>query len=117
TVLDGHPYAKEKSPGRALAYSLQASLIGAILGSLVLIFLAAPLTDFALRWSAPEYFLVGVLGIIAVAALSSKDKIKSMISVILGLMVATIGMDIFSGIPRYTMGSVELFSGVSMVAL
>lgn len=117
TVLDGHTYAQNKSPGRALAYSLQASLIGALLGSLVLIFFAGPLTDFALRWSAPEYFLVGVLGILAVATLSSKDKLKSMISMILGLMVATIGVDIFSGAPRFTIGFVEFLSGVSMIAL
>lgn len=117
TVIDGHQYAVKKSPGEALSISLQASLTGGIIGSLVLILFTVPLTNFALKWSAPEYFLVGVLGILAVAALSSKDKIKSVISVILGLMVATIGMDIFSGIPRYTMGSIDLLTGVSMVAL
>lgn len=117
TLLDGHPFAVNESPGKALSYSLQASFIGAIIGSLILIFFSAPVAAFALRWSSPEYFLIGVLGIIAVASLSSKDTIKSFISVILGLMAATVGLDIFSGLPRFTMGYRELLNGISMIAL
>ncbi|MDW7668668.1 MAG: tripartite tricarboxylate transporter permease [Bacillota bacterium] len=117
TVLDGYKLALNESPGVALAYSLQASFIGAIFGGLVLLLLSAPLASFALKWSAPEYFLVGVLGIIAVAALSSKDIVKSVISVLLGLMAATIGLDIFSGLERFTMGRIELIHGLSIISL
>ncbi|MEK3937164.1 tripartite tricarboxylate transporter permease [Sporosarcina sp. FSL W7-1349] len=117
TILDGNTLARETSPGKALGYSLVASTIGGLFGGFVLILLSVPMSSLALKLSFPEYFLVGVLGILAVAALSSKDIIKSMISVVLGLMAGTVGMDLFTGAPRFTMGRLELLDGIGMVAL
>jgi putative tricarboxylic transport membrane protein len=69
------------------------------------------------RFSDPEFFLIGVLGLIAVAALSSADGIKSAISVLLGLMLGTVGLDVFTGAQRFTLGRLELMDGISMIAL
>src|SRR5690625_2724406 len=115
TVLDGYTLGRKESAGKALGYSLISSTIGGIVGGLALIFLSVPMVSLALKLSFPEYFLVGVLGILAVAALSSKDIIKSMISVVLGLMAGTVGMDLFTGAPRFTMGRLELLDGMEMV--
>ncbi|WP_227937894.1 tripartite tricarboxylate transporter permease [Alkalihalobacillus deserti] len=117
TVLDGYPYAKKYSPGKALGYSLLASTIGGFFGGLVLIFLSAPMASFALKLSEPEFFLVGILGLLGVAALSSKDKIKSSISAVLGLMAGTVGMDTFTGAARFTGGSINLLDGLSIIAV
>ncbi len=117
TVLDGNAMAKKDMAGKALAYSLSSSTIGGIIGGLVLLFLAVPLARLAVRFSDPEFFLIGIAGLIAVAALSSKSKLKSAISVVLGLMVGTIGLDTFTGALRFTFDRLELLEGVGMIAL
>src|SRR5699024_6166606 len=108
---------KNTSPGKAISFSLTASTIGGICGSLILILFSKPLTVLALKMSAPEYFLVGTLGLFAIATLASKNLIKSAISAILGLLTATVGMDLFTGAHRFTFGRVELLEGVGMIVL
>lgn len=117
TVLDGNAMAKKNSPGKALGYSLTSSTIGGLVGGLVLVFLSVPLAKLAVRFSDPEFFLIGLLGLLAVAGLASKDLTKSMISVVLGLAVGTVGLDVFTGVPRFTLGHFELMEGITMVAL
>lgn len=117
TQIDGYPYAKNKSPGKALAFSLTSSTIGGLFGGLVLIFLSKPLTIFALKLGEPEYFMLGVIGLLAVAALGSSDGTKALLSIILGLMAATIGIDAFTGLPRFTGGFLELSDGMNIIAL
>lgn len=117
TILDGHPLAKSGHPGKALGYSLFASTIGGLVGGLVLVFLAKPVANFALTLSYPEYFLVALLGILAVAAISSTDMIKSIISAMLGLMAGTVGLDILTGDQRFTLGRMELMEGLEMIPI
>ena len=117
TAIDGNAMARKDMAGKALGYSLAASTLGGIVGGLVLIFLAVPLARLAVKFSDPEFFLIGVAGLIAVGALGSGSAIKSVISVLLGLMIGTIGLDSFTGVPRFTFGTLELLEGVGMVAL
>ncbi len=117
TILDGNVLARKGYAGKAIGYSLTSSTIGGLFGGLVLIFLAIPLTSLALKLSDPEFFLIGLLGLVAVAALSSRDMIKSSISVIMGLLAGTVGMDLFSGIPRFTADRMELMEGINLIAL
>ncbi|WP_407267799.1 tripartite tricarboxylate transporter permease [Radiobacillus sp. PE A8.2] len=117
TLLDGNTLAKNESPGKALTYSLTASTVGGLIGGIVLIFLCIPLAKFATKLSDPEFFLIGVLGLIAVGMLSTKDKLKSMISVVLGLMIGTVGLDLLTGMPRVTFGSMQLMDGINLIAL
>src|SRR5699024_2767397 len=117
TVIDGFEYANSTSPSKAISCSFMASSIGGLFVSLMLIFLSQPLTVLALIMSAPGYFRVGTLGLFAIATLASKDILKSAISAILGLLAATIGMDLFTGAHRFTFGRVELLEGVGMIVL
>ncbi|WP_163851907.1 tripartite tricarboxylate transporter permease [Pseudooceanicola aestuarii] len=117
TLLDGNAMAKASSPGKALSYSLAASTIGGLFGALLLLLLSVPLSVLALKMSDPEYFLIGVLGLLAVAGLSSDDLVKSLISVVLGLMAGTVGIDVISSVQRYTLGTPELLDGLNMVAI
>lgn len=116
TVLDGYPMAQNDSPGKALSYSLVSSSIGGIFGGLVLIFVSVPLAKFALNFGSPEYFLLGVIGLMAVGLLSGTDKIKSSIAVILGLIAGTVGIDSLTGVSRATFNQPELMDGVNLVA-
>lgn len=116
TVIDGHPMAMNESPGKALSFSLLSSSIGGIFGGLVLIFVSVPLARFALNFGSPEYFLLGVIGLMAVGLLSGRDKVKSMISVVLGLMAGTVGVDTLTGVNRATFNQPELMDGINLVA-
>ncbi len=115
TVLDGNAMSKQGKPGKALMYSLSSSSFGGIVGGLVLLFLAVPFAKFALQFTDPEFFLIGVLGLIGVATLSTKDMTKSAITVVLGLMAGTIGQDVFSGQIRFGLGRPELSEGLNII--
>lgn len=117
TVFDGNTLARNGSPGKALAYSLFSSSIGGMFSGILLITLSVPLVAFALQISDPEFFLIALIGLLAVGALSSQDISKSYISVILGLMAGTVGLDTVTGQDRFTFGRPELFEGVGLVAL
>lgn len=117
TAFDGHALAKQNSPGKALGYSLYSSFFGGLFGAFVVIFLSASLVQLALLFSEPEYFWIAILGLLAVSALSTKDFTKSLISAVLGLMAATVGMDAFTGAQRFTLGRIELMEGLGLLAL
>src|SRR5699024_3853598 len=63
------------------------------------------------------FFLICLIGLMAVGMLSSKDITKSLISVLLGLMTGTVGMDVLTGTERMTLGQPELMDGVNLIAL
>jgi len=116
-VLDGREMAKTTSPGKALAYSLYGSTFGGIFGGLVLIFFAEPVARFALGLADPEFFLLGIVGLLAVATFGAKDFIKAMISVLLGLIAGTVGIDLFTGMPRLTGGYFEVYEGLNLISV
>lgn len=116
-VTDGFAMAKSESPGKALGYSLYGSTFGGIFGGIVLIFFAEPVARFALKLADPEFFLLGVVGLLAVAAFGAVDFIKAMISVALGLLCGMVGIDLFSGVPRMTMGVLALYDGMNIAAV
>ena len=115
TIVDGHAMAKNGETGRALGAVLMSSLVGAIFGA-VCIALAVPIVrPLVLTFGSPEFFMLAILGISFVAALSGEAVLKGVISGALGLMLATIGLDPISGIQRYTFGQLFLWDGVGLV--
>ncbi len=118
TVMDGYPMSRRGKPGLALGYSLYSSTIGGLFGCLVLIFLTKPLAKVAIWLADPELFLVGVAAILTVPALGAKNKIRCLMSVLMGLFVGNcIGLDSFTGAARFTFGNVHLSDGISIVAM
>ncbi|OEY66108.1 tripartite tricarboxylate transporter permease [Marinobacter sp. X15-166B] len=116
-MFDGVPMAENKSPGKALAYSLYGSTFGGLFGGAVLIFFSEPVARFALKLADPEIFWLSGLGLFAVVTLGGGNVSKTAISVILGLFVGTMGIDLFSGIPRFTMDSPSLLEGPNLIAV
>ncbi|MHA7241290.1 tripartite tricarboxylate transporter permease [Arthrobacter sp. TMS1-12-1] len=114
-VLDGYPMNKKGQAGRALGASLSSSAIGAIFGALVLMALIPVIRPLMLGISAPELFAAGLLGLTFIATLSSGSIHKGLIMVILGVMIALVGIDPNLGVPRYTFGSLYLWEGVGIV--
>lgn len=118
TCLDGYPMAhKLGQPGRALSISTMASTFGGVFSAIMLLWTAPLLAKVALNFGVPEYFALGVFGISIVTAVSSKSVIKGLMGAVLGLLLATVGMDSTSATFRYTFGTTYLIGGVSFVPL
>ncbi|MDR0552779.1 MAG: tripartite tricarboxylate transporter permease, partial [Holosporales bacterium] len=116
TVDDGYILGKKGLGLEALGVSLLVGVAGGLIGTLILCVFVIPLGKIALSFGAPEYFAVSVLGLTIVASVGGGSMIKSVISVIIGLAVATIGLDTFSGVPRFTMGIAVLSDGIDDVS-
>ena len=70
-----------------------------------------------LSFGSPEFFMLAILGISFVAALSGEDVLKGIVAGGIGLMLATIGLDPISGIQRYTFGQLFLWDGIGLVPI
>ena len=99
----------------ALGTGLAAAVIGGLFGAFVLMFTAPLLAQVAKNFSSYEYFWLACLGLTCAAFISSGDPAKGGISLLLGLLIATIGLDPMSGQARFTFGSIELMGGVSFI--
>jgi putative tricarboxylic transport membrane protein len=115
TALDGYPMARRGEAGKAIGFALAASAIGGIFGTLVLMMLTPPLAQLALRFGPGENFALAVLGITAIASIGTKSVLKGLIAGLLGLGLATVGMDPITSHGRFTFGNNMLLTGISFV--
>ena len=115
TVLDGYPMAQKGQAGKALGVSLISSLIGGIIGALALLTIAPILGKVALQFGPVELFAVAVLGITIIGSLAIGSTIMGLLSGVIGLLFAMIGMDPITGNPRFTFGNINLFSGIPFI--
>lgn len=99
----------------ALGTGLASAVIGGLFGSAVLMFTAPMLAQVAKNFSSVEYFWLACLGLTCAAFISGSDPVKGAISLLFGLLIATIGLDPMSGQARFTFGSIELMGGVSFI--
>ena len=117
TIVDGHPMAKNGEAGRALGASLMSSLMGAIVGALLLAAAIPIVRPLVLGFASPEFFALSLLGVMFMAAVSGDNILKGLIAGGLGLILSMVGLDSLSGIERYTFGRLELWEGISLVAI
>jgi putative tricarboxylic transport membrane protein len=99
----------------ALGTSLVCAAIGGVMGSLILTLTAPVLAEFAIKFSSYEYFWLACLGLSCAVIISTGSTLKGLVSLQLGLFIATIGIDITAGHPRFTFGSVEMMAGISFI--
>ena len=117
TTFDGYQMAKQGRAGSALGVAAVGSFVGGTVGIIGLSFLAPPLADFAIGFGAPEYTALAIFGILMVSLLGTKSLTKSLVAAGVGLLLATIGQDPITGSPRFTLGSLELLSGLDFLVL
>jgi putative tricarboxylic transport membrane protein len=117
TIVDGHSMARNGEAGRALGAVLMSSLVGAVFAGVALGAAVPIIRPLVLSFGSPEFFMLAILGISFVAALSGEDVLKGIVSGGIGLMLATIGLDPISGIQRYTFGQLFLWDGVGLVPI
>ncbi|MEE2775935.1 MAG: tripartite tricarboxylate transporter permease [Acidobacteriota bacterium] len=118
TAFDGHPLARRGHAGKALAIAAYASFSGGTFAAVLLLFAAPALASVALGFHSPDYFAVTVLALTAVSAFAGRGQLaKALMMTLLGLMLATVGQDVASDVPRFTFGSIELLDGLSFLLL
>ena len=115
TSFDGYPMAKSGRAGEAMGISLWSSVLGGIIGVMILIFAAQPLARLALKFWPSEYFALCILGLTTVATLGGKHWQKALVCVLLGLLINTMGLAPYHGIKRFTFGISHLYDGVAMI--
>jgi TctA family transporter len=98
-----------------LGTALCCAVIGGLVGAAILAFTAPLLAEVALKFSTQEYFWLATFGLTCAAFVSTGKPVKGLVSLLLGLFIATIGIDIMAGQPRFTFGSTELMGGVSFI--
>lgn len=115
TVLDGYPLAQKGEAGKAIGVATIASTIGGILSTFCLMFFAPKLARIALQFGPEEYFALTVFGLTIIASVAGKSLTKGLISGILGMGIATVGLDPVEGYARYSFDIPNLMSGFSLL--
>lgn len=115
TTFDGYPLAMQGKSGEALGLAITASSFGSIFSGICMMIFAPILAVVALKFQSGEYFALALLGLSCVSSIGSKNQGKAIISALLGLVVATVGIDPISGVERYTFGINSLVGGVEYI--
>lgn len=115
TTLDGYPMAKQGRGGSALAISAVASFVGSTLATIGLMLFAPLLAKLAIRFGPAEYFALYVMAFSTLSSLTGKNPVKTMIGAVLGLMLATVGLDPGSSVPRFTFGQMKFYEGIDFI--
>ena len=117
TCFDGYPMAQKGLAGKAIGLATISSGIGGTFSALCLAFFAPILAKFALRFSAPEYFALASFGMAVTITLSGRSPVKGVVSGLMGLLIAMIGLDPICGFQRFTFGLIEMSGGISFVPM
>lgn len=101
----------------ALGSGLVFSAIGGLFGTVVLILCAPTLADFALNFTSFEFFWLILLGVTCAIVISSDRPLKGAITLLLGFLVASIGMGNPAAFPRFTGENTELLGGIGFLPI
>ncbi len=115
TLIDGFPMAQKGEAGRAIGAALTASGLGGIFGGLVLIALIPMAYPIVMAFGAAETFLVALLGLVFLAALSRGSLMKGLAAGLIGILLSFIGLKGMTAMPRFTFGSLHLMDGIALV--
>jgi putative tricarboxylic transport membrane protein len=115
TVFDGYTMTQQGRAGEALYMALIASVSGGLISAIILITIAPQIAKIALKFGPAEYFGLTVFGISIIASVSGKQMSKGLISGVIGIMLSLVGMDVFTGVPRFTFGSGDMLAGFNLI--
>lgn len=115
TTFDGYPLARKGKVKKALDTSLFASVFGGLFSAILLLLCASLITKLVANFTSVEYFSMGILGISLIAGVSGNSLPKSIISGMIGLLMACIGMDAVTGVTRYSFGLDTLRYGIDLL--
>jgi putative tricarboxylic transport membrane protein len=115
TTFDGYPLAVRGESGRAMLVVLVSSAVGGIVSALAMLLVSRQLSELGLRFGPSELFAVACLGLSVLTSMDEERMVKTLISGLLGLFIATMAMDPVEGVPRLTFGFSYLLGGIPMI--
>lgn len=116
-TFDGYPMAQKGRAGQALALTAIGAFIASTLGLVVVIYTSGFVSGFATSFTAADYFALTAGGLIALARISGGSLAQGLLPMILGVAIATVGMESSSSYYRYTFGNIDLSLGVHIAVL
>ena len=117
TAIDGYQLARKGKAGLALFTAAIGSFFAGTVATFLIAGFAPPLSAVALKFGPAEYFSLMVLGLIASVVLAHGSVLKALMMVVFGLLLGTMGQDIYTGAQRFSFGLTELIDGVDFVAI
>ncbi|GAA3148432.1 MULTISPECIES: tripartite tricarboxylate transporter permease [Nonomuraea] len=117
TVFDGFALAKQGKAGTALGIAAIGSFVGGTISIIGLTLVAPIVAGFALDFGPPEYAALGILGVLLISSIGNGNKLKAIIAACVGLLIATVGRDTFTGAERFTFGSLNLAEGIDFIPI
>jgi len=117
TCIDGYQMARQGRAGPALAIAAIASLFAGCVGVLLIALAGPAIAEWALQFGAAEYTALMLMALVASAVISGGDVLKGLAMVVLGLMIGIVGVDVNSGMQRYTFGVPELVDGIGFTVI
>ena len=117
TCIDGYQMARQGRAGPALAIAAIGSFFAGTVGTLLIALFGPPLAEIALKFGAPEYFSLMLMGLVAAAVLAQGDMVKSLAMVAMGLLLGIVGTDVNTGVQRFSFGITELTDGIGFIVV
>ena len=117
TCIDGYQMARKGQAGKALGVAALGSFFAGSVATCLIAAFAPPLAEFALKFGAPEYFSLMLMGLVAAAVLAGDNITKALAMVVMGLLLGIVGTDVNSGMARYSFGIPELTDGIGFIVI
>ena len=117
TCMDGYQMARQGRAGPALAIAAIGSFFAGTVCTLIIALFGPPLAEVALKFGAPEYFSLMLMGLVAAAVLAGDNMTKSLAMVVMGLLLGIVGTDVNSGMARFSFGIPELTDGIGFIVI
>lgn len=117
TCMDGYPMARQGRAKAALATSAIGSFFAGTVSAVLLMFLAEPISSLGMKFGPPEYFAIMFLALTMVGSLSTEAPLKGLFMALVGLLLATVGIERQTGQVRFTFGVEELTDGIHFIVV
>ena len=115
TAIDGYQLTKKGRGMEAMGVATFGSALGGTVSAIAMLLIAPALGAFSLKFSVLEYFLLAVFGLTVIASLAGDSVIKGLFSGVMGLALGCVGLDAITGVPRMTLGVIQLEDGINFV--
>ncbi|MNF30059.1 Tripartite tricarboxylate transporter TctA family protein [compost metagenome] len=115
TTLDGYPLARQGKAGIALSLSAVSSFIGSMIATCGVVLFAPLLAKWAVAFGPAEYFVLMIFAIACLGGMVGDKPVKTLMAALIGLALATVGVDSTTGVYRFTFGSVSLSDGIQFI--
>lgn len=117
TQIDGYPLARAGKAGKAMKVATISSVIGDLMGDVLLVVGVGFIAAIALKLGPPETFAIYFAAFVVIGSVIGKSIVKGLASAVIGILIAMVGLDPISSEERFTFGSFELSNGIGLVPL